>query len=1207
MFESEPNDSTATANPLGSAPDLVIQARIFPGRSGPTGGDVDYYSFTANAGDRIYAASFSGLNRNNVVNGDPFLEIIASDGTTVLESDNDDGSLGAVSAVIAGTVLPTTGTYYIRALYNPAAIFGGINFELRPYELHVKLQSGTPTAEVEPNDTPATATPLGPNGWAAGTRDPAAGTEVDFYSLALNAGDSVAIVVDLDPERDNVPWCVAPCLGGRVGMGLFGDALSLVLSVDDANTGTAANPPAEALFFTVKNAGTYFFRVDSATATAGGPAATYNLSVSVHPAVTVGVNCTTYTSTDVPKAIPTAAAGPIQVDSTLTIPGNPRIYDLDVTINLTHAAMPDLDVTLRAPNGAENPLFLDIGAAGQTIMDTTWDQQAAINAQAVQNGHIYHVPAALTGDLFDGNLAGGTWTLRLRDDTPATGAGNLTGWSMRICEAPPAPACAGTMVNVYSQDFEASDGGYTHSGAPDEWQYGTPVVPSSIVGCASGVSCWKTDLDNTYNVDSSMDLFTPPISLAGVTSPIILTWNGAHQMENASFDHAFAEVRSAGGGNETRVWGWEGATMRTTTTLGNPAINPFLFLANWGQRSADISSYAGQNIDLRWHLDADSSLVFSGLGVDDVAITACCTALSCDDGDPCTVDTCDTGLGCIHAAGNDGANCDDANPCTETDVCGGGLCAGTPIVCDDADACTSNACNTLNGQCVFTAITCDDSNPCTDNACNSLSGCFFTNNTDACDDANACTSGDVCGGGLCAGTPSVICNDGDACTVDSCVPSTGLCATAPVVCDDSNGCTDNGCNSLSGCTFTNNTAPCDDADACTSNDTCGGGACLGGGATNCDDADVCTTDGCNSLSGCNHTPNTASCDDGNVCTGSDVCGQPPGFCVVTQNFDGVIPTDLPAGWTSTVLFGDSSEAWGSSSSNSFSIPNSAFTPDTGVVADKVLDSLPVQIASATAQLHFRNYYDTDDAPNHLNSFDGAVLEIQIGAGPFQDILDAGGSFVSGGYNRTIYIFFSNPLGGRAAWGGNSGGFVDTVVNLPASASGQTIVLRWRFGSDDSVGGLGQFVDDVLVTQTLCPFHVCNGGAPVAGSCDDANPCTSGDACDNGVCTGAPVTAPEDVAEVGSANVLGVTLVAWTDTPGATQYDAVRGLLSGLPAGPGGGDEVCFPDLTDRFLVDLDTPPLGDGFWFIVRGQNACTVGSYGLDGQGNPRNTTTCP
>ena len=37
-----------------------------------------------------------------------------------------------------------------------------------------------------------------------------------------------------------------------------------------------------------------------------------------------------------------------------------------------------------------------------------------------------------------------------------------------------------------------------------------------------------------------------------------------------------------------------------------------------------------------------------------------CTPATCDDHDPCTVDTCDPVLGCIHTP----INCDDGNVCT---------------------------------------------------------------------------------------------------------------------------------------------------------------------------------------------------------------------------------------------------------------------------------------------------------------------------------------------------------------------------------------------------------------------------------------------------------------------------------------------------------------------------------------------------------------
>ena len=31
-----------------------------------------------------------------------------------------------------------------------------------------------------------------------------------------------------------------------------------------------------------------------------------------------------------------------------------------------------------------------------------------------------------------------------------------------------------------------------------------------------------------------------------------------------------------------------------------------------------------------------------------------------------------------------------------------------------------------------------------------------------------------------------------------------------------------------------------------------------------------------------------------------------------------------------------------------------------------------------------------------------------------------------------------------AWSGNSGGYIDTVINLGPNLAGQTITLRWRF-------------------------------------------------------------------------------------------------------------------------------------------------------------------
>ena len=83
--------------------------------------------------------------------------------------------------------------------------------------------------------------------------------------------------------------------------------------------------------------------------------------------------------------------------------------------------------------------------------------------------------------------------------------------------------------------------------------------------------------------------------------------------------------------------------------------------------------------------------------------------------------------------------------------------------------------------------------------------------------------------------------------------------------------------------------------------------------------------------------------------------------------------------------------------------------------------------------------------------------------------------------------------------------------------------------------------------------------------------------------------------------------SWSAVAFATRYDVVRGSLSALPFGPGGGDEVCFDDLSGPTLADATLPAPGTGFWYLSRGENACGNGSYGQQSDGAPRSTTTCP
>jgi hypothetical protein len=114
-------------------------------------------------------------------------------------------------------------------------------------------------------------------------------------------------------------------------------------------------------------------------------------------------------------------------------------------------------------------------------------------------------------------------------------------------------------------------------------------------------------------------------------------------------------------------------------------------------------------------------------------------------------------------------------------------------------------------------------------------------------------------------------------------------------------------------------------------------------------------------------------------------------------------------------------------------------------------------------LNFRNNFNTDA------NQDGYVLEVSINGGAFLDVTDAavGGDFVTGGYNGEIDPLTQNPLAGRLAWTGDSGGYINTVINLGPQLNGQDIRLRFRMGTDEAVAAPGVRLDGLVITGSTC--------------------------------------------------------------------------------------------------------------------------------------------
>ena len=184
-------------------------------------------------------------------------------------------------------------------------------------------------------------------------------------------------------------------------------------------------------------------------------------------------------------------------------------------------------------------------------------------------------------------------------------------------------------------------------------------------------------------------------------------------------------------------------------------------------------------------------------------------------------------------------------------------------------------------------------------------------------------------------------------------------------------------------------------------------------------------------------------------------------CTPFESFDSVTAPTLPAGWTSSAT-GVAAVNWATSTTTSDSGANNAFVTDPGGISDSLLTSPALTITTLNRTIQFRNNYGLE------NGFDGGVMEISVNGGAFTDVITAGGSFTSGGYNSVISSGFSSPIGGRSAWSGNSNGYTTTAVELPASTIGQSVRLRFRMAADIDTSGVGWRVDTIQACGFASP-------------------------------------------------------------------------------------------------------------------------------------------
>jgi hypothetical protein len=180
-FETESNNDAAAAN-------FLRQQDLGEGDIDPIA-DADFWRTPAAVGDLIFIfvdTSTAGPAE------DSFLQVLANNPATLIEDDDSDGPV--LSSVVAGAVVPQTGSVFYRVNE-----FGD-NAEFSFYQLHhaiVKPADSVP--ETEGNDTTATADRITAR-MITGNVD---GADVDLFQFNVDDGDRIVVIMDDDP--DNAP------------------------------------------------------------------------------------------------------------------------------------------------------------------------------------------------------------------------------------------------------------------------------------------------------------------------------------------------------------------------------------------------------------------------------------------------------------------------------------------------------------------------------------------------------------------------------------------------------------------------------------------------------------------------------------------------------------------------------------------------------------------------------------------------------------------------------------------------------------------------------------------------------------------------------------------------------------------------------------------------------------------------------------------
>ena len=221
-------------------------------------------------------------------------------------------------------------------------------------------------------------------------------------------------------------------------------------------------------------------------------------------------------------------------------------------------------------------------------------------------------------------------------------------------------------------------------------------------------------------------------------------------------------------------------------------------------------------------------------------------------------------------------------------------------------------------------------------------------------------------------------------------------------------------------------------------------------------------------------------------------GTPVPTTLLTENFDGVAPGTLPAGWTTSHGGGSNVVPWTTSSTFCGTGSNGAFHVNANDAPSPVRwerlfsPAMNVPANAEYVTLDFDVCYDTEDDPNfNIWAYDGFFVRVtdltpgrtlrSVLAEAFQDEFTTGSLL---GYPKH-FPRSSNPayFQDMSAWAGDSHGVQHVHMKLPGMA-GSTFQLRFEYTQDG--GGIcsdvrpghncGVLVDNVVIKSVVSSAH-----------------------------------------------------------------------------------------------------------------------------------------